>query len=155
MSDVCRKESEMRMRVQCASLVVARGSIGQPATAQSLGQIAGGTPTVDLALRADIERLMEVTGATALATQMTSSVSDALFNSVKRTHSVGTGGMGGRAISRAGRARAARALRGGPGRGMAEAFGGPERAPAPGQDGARYAGTFTRGSRWWRALPLI
>lgn len=77
----------MLKRLQWALLVVALGSIGQPATAQSLGQIAGGTPTVDPAIRADIERLMEVTGATALATQMASSVSDALFNSFKQTQS--------------------------------------------------------------------
>ena len=71
--------------LRCALLVVALGSVGQPVAAQSLGQIARRAQTVDPAFRADIERLMEVTGAAAMATQMANSISDAFFNGFKQT----------------------------------------------------------------------
>jgi hypothetical protein len=75
----------MRKGIRCAVLVVALGAIGQPVTAQSFGQLARSPHTIDPALRADIERLMEVTGSNALATQMANSFSDAFFNGFKQT----------------------------------------------------------------------
>ena len=75
----------MRRGIRCAVLVVALGAIGQPVTAQSLGQLARGPKTLDPALRADIERLMEVTGSNQLAAQMAHQFSDAFFNGFKQT----------------------------------------------------------------------
>lgn len=75
----------MVKRLGCALLVVVLGSMEQPVTAQSLGQLARDPQSIDPALRADIERLMEVTGAAALATQMANSVSDAFVNGFKQT----------------------------------------------------------------------
>jgi uncharacterized protein len=75
----------MMKSLRCVLLGIALGLIGQPVAAQSLGQIARGAPAMDPALKADIERLMDVTGAAAAGTQMAASISDAFLNGFKQT----------------------------------------------------------------------
>ena len=63
-------------------------AIGQQAIAQTLGQAAVAArkaPAVDPALRADIEKLMVITGSADLAAQMASQVTDAFLNSIKES----------------------------------------------------------------------
>ena len=63
-------------------------SIGQLAAGQTLGQAAAAArkaPPVEPALRADIERLMEITGQSAMAAQLASTISDALLNNLKNS----------------------------------------------------------------------
>jgi uncharacterized protein len=74
--------------LRCVCLAIVLGSIGQPVAAQSLGQIARGAPAMDPALKADIERLMDVTGASGNAIQMADSISDAFLNGFKQTQTV-------------------------------------------------------------------
>jgi hypothetical protein len=70
------------------AVVVVFASIGGPAAAQTPAQAAAaahkGLP-VDPALRADIERLMDITGASARAAQLASAVSDAFLNGLRQT----------------------------------------------------------------------
>jgi hypothetical protein len=77
----------MARRLWCALTVCAFLTIGQQAIAQTLGQAAAAArqaPAVDPALRGDIEKLMEMTGATQLAGQMASQVTDAFLNGFKQ-----------------------------------------------------------------------
>ena len=63
-------------------------TISQHAAAQTLGQAAAAArkvPAVDPALRADIERLMVMTGSADLATQMATQITDAFLNSFKES----------------------------------------------------------------------
>src|SRR5262245_51156787 len=68
--------------------VTAFVSLGASAEAQTLAQAASAArqaPSVDPALRADIERLMELTGASARGTLMASAFVDAFVNGLKQT----------------------------------------------------------------------
>lgn len=70
--------------------VVAFASMGGSAAAQtqSLAQASAQArkgPAVDPALRADIERLMDMTGVSATGAQMASAVSDAFLNGLRQT----------------------------------------------------------------------
>lgn len=76
----------MARRFQCALTVCAFLTVGQQAIA-TLGQAAAAArqaPALDPALRADVEKLMEMTGATQLAAQMASQVTDAFLNGFKQ-----------------------------------------------------------------------
>jgi hypothetical protein len=76
----------MARRVWCVVTACAFLAIGQFAAAQGLGQAAAAArkaPPVEAALRADIERLMDITGQSAMATQLATTISDALLNSLK------------------------------------------------------------------------
>jgi hypothetical protein len=78
----------MARRVWCALTVCAVLAIGQEASAQTLGEAAAAArkaPSLDPALRADIEKLMALTGATNLGVQMASQFADAFFKSFKDT----------------------------------------------------------------------
>ena len=80
----------MARRLRCALTLCAFLAIGQQAIAQTLGQAAAAArkapaPAVDPALRADIERLMVITGSADLAAQMASQVTDAFLNSFKES----------------------------------------------------------------------
>lgn len=73
----------MARRVWCVLTTCAFLAIGQQANAQTLGQAAAAArkaPAVDPALRADIEKLMVVTGSANLAVQMAGLASDAVLN---------------------------------------------------------------------------
>ncbi len=77
----------MARRLWCVLTVCAWLAIGQQAIAQTLGQAAAAArkaPAVDPALRADIEKLMVITGAADLGTQMASQISDAFLNGFKQ-----------------------------------------------------------------------
>src|SRR5678816_2906222 len=81
----------MARRLRCALTVCAFLAIGQQAFAQTLGQAAASArkaPAVDPALREDIEKLMVITGAADLGTQMASQISDAFLNGFKQNQSV-------------------------------------------------------------------
>ena len=72
----------MARRVWCALTACAVLAIGQHATAQSLGQAAAAArkaPAVDPAVRADIEKLMVITGSANLGVQLASQMSDAVL----------------------------------------------------------------------------
>jgi len=72
----------MARRVWCALTACAVLAIGQHATAQSLGQAAAAArkaPAVDRAVRADIEKLMVITGSVNLGVQLASQMSDAVL----------------------------------------------------------------------------
>ena len=76
----------MARRVWCALTLCAVLAIGQQATAQTLGEAAAAVrkaPAPDPALRADIEKLMVVTGAANLGVQMASQFAEAFFKSFK------------------------------------------------------------------------
>ena len=78
----------MARRLRCALTVCAFLAIGQQGIAQTLGQAAVAArkaPAVDPALRADIEKLMVITGSADLAAQMASQVTDAFLNSFKES----------------------------------------------------------------------
>ena len=78
----------MARRVWCALTACAVLAIGQHATAQTLGQAAAAArqaPAIDPALRADIEKLMLVTGSANLGAQMATQISDAFLDSFKQT----------------------------------------------------------------------
>ena len=78
----------MARRLRCALTVCAFLAIGQQAIGQTLGQAAVAArkaPAVDPALRADIEKLMVITGSADLAAQMASQVTDAFLNSFKES----------------------------------------------------------------------
>lgn len=81
----------MARRLRCALAVFVSLGIGQHATAQTLGQAAAAArkaPAVDPALRADIEKLMAITGSTDLGRQMASQVTDAFLNGFKQNQDV-------------------------------------------------------------------
>jgi hypothetical protein len=85
------EELVMARRLRCALTVCAFLAIGQQAFGQTLGQAAVAarkTPAVDPALRADIEKLMVITGAADLGTQMASQISDAFLNGFKQNQNV-------------------------------------------------------------------
>ena len=78
----------MARRLRCALTACAFLAMGQQAIAQTLGQAAAAArkaPAVDPALRADIERLMVITGAADLGAQMANQVSDAFLSGLKQT----------------------------------------------------------------------
>ena len=78
----------MARRVWSALTVCALLTISQHAAAQTLGQAAAAArkvPAVDPALRADIEKLMVITGSADLATQMATQITDAFLNSFKES----------------------------------------------------------------------
>jgi hypothetical protein len=87
------KEMEMvsNMRHVLIGLVFLSMAVPAAAQSQSLAQASDQArkgPAVDSAHRADIERLMETTGASALGAQMASTVSDAFLNGFKQTQQV-------------------------------------------------------------------
>ena len=72
----------------CALTACAVLAIGQHATAQTLGQAAAAArqaPAIDPALRADIEKLMVITGSANLGAQIATQISDAFLDSFKKT----------------------------------------------------------------------
>jgi uncharacterized protein len=78
----------MARPVWCALTACALLTISQHATAQTLGQAAVAArkaPAVDPALRADIEKLMVVSGSANLAVQMAGQMSDAVLNGVAQS----------------------------------------------------------------------
>jgi hypothetical protein len=79
---------EMARSLRWLAVVVVFVSIGGPAAAQTPAQAAAaahkGLP-VDPALRADIERLMDMTGASARGAQLASAISDAFLNGLRQT----------------------------------------------------------------------
>lgn len=78
----------MPRRLSCALAAFAFLTIGQLAAAQTLGEAAAAArkaPPVDAAVRADIEKLMAITGSANLAAQMASQVSDAFLESFRQS----------------------------------------------------------------------
>jgi len=78
----------MARALHCALVTVLFLATGQPATGQTLGQAAAAAkkaPAIDAAIRADIERLMNITGQTQIAVQMATTMSDAILNSIQQT----------------------------------------------------------------------
>src|SRR5262245_39467383 len=78
----------MARRLPCALTVCALLVFGQPGAAQTLGQAAEAVNkarAVDPALRADIEKLMDVTGQSALSVQIATTVSDAILNGMRQS----------------------------------------------------------------------
>jgi hypothetical protein len=71
-----------RVLTACAFL-----TMSQPAAAQTLAEAAAArqAPPVDPAVRADIEKLMAITGSANLGAQMATQVSDAFLDSFKQT----------------------------------------------------------------------
>jgi hypothetical protein len=66
-------------------------AIGQLATAQTLGEaavLARKAPRVDPAVRADIEKLMTITGQVQTSAQMATTFSNAFLNGFKQTQQV-------------------------------------------------------------------
>jgi uncharacterized protein len=81
----------MASRLRCALSMCAFLAIGQLATAQTLGQaavLARKTPPVDPAIRADIEKLMTITGQAQTSAQMATTFSNAFLNGFKQTQQV-------------------------------------------------------------------
>jgi hypothetical protein len=81
----------MARRVCFVATACAFLAIGQPVAAQTLGQAAAAArkaSTVDPALRADIEKLMTITGQSQLGVQMANQISDAFLNGFKQTQNV-------------------------------------------------------------------
>jgi uncharacterized protein len=81
----------MATRFVWALTVLGLLAIGQAATAQTLGQAAAAarsTPQIAPALKADIEKLMIVTGQAALGEQMAGQISDAFLNGFKQSQNV-------------------------------------------------------------------
>lgn len=81
----------MAPRLLCPLALFALLTIGQLAEAQTLGQAAVAArkaPVVEAAIRADIERLMDISGQSAVSTQMASAISDAFLNGFKQTQKV-------------------------------------------------------------------
>lgn len=81
----------MARPLPCALAAFVCLPIGHVATAQTLGQAAAAArkvPAVDAAHRADIERLMTITGQADLGVQMASTISDAFLNGFKQTKNV-------------------------------------------------------------------
>ena len=79
------------MRRVLIALVFVSMAVPAAAQSQSLAQASAQArkgSAVDPAHRADIERLMETTGASALGAQMASTVSDAFLNGFKQTQQV-------------------------------------------------------------------
>ena len=75
-------------RVWCALIACAFLAIGQQANAQTLGQAAAAArkaSVVNPALRADIEKLMLITGSANLAAQLASQMSDAVLNALAQS----------------------------------------------------------------------
>jgi hypothetical protein len=69
-------------------LIVAFAGIAGPAEGQTLGQAAAAArkgPAIDPAFRSDIERLMDISGASNATTQMATSISDAFLNGFRET----------------------------------------------------------------------
>jgi hypothetical protein len=81
----------MAKRVWYAMTACALLTIGQPAVAQTLGQAAAAarkaTP-VDPAVRADIEKLMRITGQAQTSAQLATMFSNAFLNGFKQTQEV-------------------------------------------------------------------
>jgi hypothetical protein len=80
----------MVRNLRCALVVVVFVSMGGPAAAQtqSLAQASAQArkgPAVDPALRADIERLMDITGVSTTSVQLAGAVTDAFLNGLKQT----------------------------------------------------------------------
>ena len=78
----------MARRVFCVVTACAFLVIGQPAAAQTLGQAAAAArkaPPVDPAVRADIARLMDITGQSALGVQIATTVADAILNGMRQS----------------------------------------------------------------------
>ena len=76
--------------LRCVLATFAVLAMGELASAQTLGQAALAARKavpVEPVLRADIEKLMEITGQTALSTQMASTISDAFLNGFKQKQS--------------------------------------------------------------------
>jgi hypothetical protein len=76
--------------LRCALAIVVCLATCQLATAQTLGQAAVAARkavSVEPALRADIEKLMDITGQTAMSTQLASTISDAFLNGFKQKQS--------------------------------------------------------------------
>src|SRR5262245_35514376 len=77
----------MARTLNCVLALVVFVLTGGSAAAQTLGQAAAAarqTSGADPALRADIERLMDITGSSARAAQMAGLISDALLNGLKQ-----------------------------------------------------------------------
>jgi uncharacterized protein len=78
----------MARRLRCALTVCAFLAIGQGAAAQTLGQAAAAArkaPQIDPALRADIEKLMVVTGQAELGIQFANTMSEAFLKGFQET----------------------------------------------------------------------
>jgi hypothetical protein len=78
----------MAGRLRCALAAFVFLMTGQLATAQTLGQAAAAArkaPSVEPALRADIEKLMAITGQAELAVQMATTMSDAVLNGFQQS----------------------------------------------------------------------
>jgi hypothetical protein len=76
----------MARRRWCALAAFVVLAIGQMAAAQTLGQAAAAArkaPPVDATLRADIEKLMAITGQTQLGVQMANTIAEAFLNGFK------------------------------------------------------------------------
>jgi len=76
--------------LRCTVAALAFLALAQSGAAQTLGQAALAArkaAPVEPVLRADIEKLMEITGQTALSTQMASTISDAFLNGFKQKQS--------------------------------------------------------------------
>jgi hypothetical protein len=81
----------MARQVWCAVAACAFLTIGELAAAQTLGQAAAAArkgPAVDPAIRADIEKLMVVTGQAEMGVQMATTISNAFLNGFKQTQKV-------------------------------------------------------------------
>jgi hypothetical protein len=81
----------MTARLRCVLSMCAFLSIGQLATAQTLGQAAAmarKAPAVDPAVRADIEKLMTMTGQAQTGEQMATMFSNAFLNGFKQSQQV-------------------------------------------------------------------
>jgi hypothetical protein len=66
----------------CALLASGQGIAAQ--SPEAADAAAGKTPTLEPALRADIERLMKMTGQAELGAQMATTMSDAVLNSIRQ-----------------------------------------------------------------------
>jgi len=78
----------MRGSVWCVATVCALLASSHLVTAQNPGAASAAeraTPTLEPALRADIERLMEMTGQANLGAQMATTMSDAMLNNFRQT----------------------------------------------------------------------
>jgi len=78
----------MASSLRCALAVFVVLAIGHVAAAQTLGQAAAAArkaAPVEPALRADIERLMDITGQAAMGTQLATTFTDAFLNGLQQT----------------------------------------------------------------------
>jgi uncharacterized protein len=81
----------MAVRLRCVLSMCAFLAIGQLAAAQTLGQaaaLARKAPAVDSAIRADIEKLMTITGQAQTGAQMATMFSNAFLNGFKQSQQV-------------------------------------------------------------------